>query len=57
MANGSWWSGTPLAEPIVIEHFEWVGDEDSLAVMCEEQERLREERETKLRFETENSDV
>jgi hypothetical protein len=41
MENGSWKSGTPLASPIVVDHFEWQGDEDSLAAMCEEQERLR----------------
>jgi hypothetical protein len=40
-ANGSWGTGTALPYPIVIEHFEWQGDEDSLATMCEENERLR----------------
>jgi hypothetical protein len=39
--NGSWRSGEPLANPIVIEHFQWEGDEDALAAMVEEQERLR----------------
>jgi hypothetical protein len=39
--NGSWYSGTPLASPIVIEKFEWQGDEDSLAAMCEKNERLK----------------
>jgi hypothetical protein len=43
--NNSWHSGEPLARPIVIEHFEWLGDEDSLAAMCEQQEILREQRE------------
>jgi hypothetical protein len=41
LENGSWYSGTPLPQPIVVEHFEWQGDEDSLAAMVEEQERLR----------------
>jgi hypothetical protein len=44
--NGSWGSGTPLTHPIVIEKFEWQGDEDALATMCEEQERLRAIKET-----------
>ena len=39
--NGSWYTAEPLANPIVIEKFEWQGDEDSLAAMCEENERLR----------------
>jgi hypothetical protein len=39
--NHSWGSGEPLAQPIVIEHWEFFGDEDSLAAMCEEQERLK----------------
>ena len=39
--NGSWKSGNPLPNPIVVEKFVWEGDEDSLAQMCEEQERLR----------------
>jgi hypothetical protein len=46
MANGSWGSGTPLAQPFVIEKFEWQGDEDSLAAMAEDQERLRAIQET-----------
>jgi hypothetical protein len=45
MENGSWYSGEPLAQPIVIEHWEFEGDEDALAAMVEENERLREERE------------
>jgi len=40
-ANGSWGSGNPLASPIIVEHFVWEGDEDSLVAMVEEQERLR----------------
>jgi hypothetical protein len=44
-SNGSWYSGNPLASPIVIPHFVWEGDEESLARMCEEQEKLRERRE------------
>jgi len=43
--NGSWGSGAPLPSPIVIEKFEWLGDEDALAAMCEENERLREKQE------------
>jgi hypothetical protein len=39
--NSSWGSGNPLASPIVIPHFVWEGDENSLARMCEENERLR----------------
>jgi hypothetical protein len=49
MENGSWWSGTPLAHPIVIEHWEWQGDENSLAEMCEQQENLRTQREREAR--------
>ena len=40
-ANGSWPDRTPLSRPIVIEKFEWLGDEETLAAMCEEQERLK----------------
>jgi hypothetical protein len=40
-ANGSWGSGDPLPSPIVIKHWEWMGSEDELAAMVEQQERLR----------------
>jgi hypothetical protein len=53
ISNGSWKSGTPLPRPIIIEHFEWQGDEDALAAMCEEQERLREQREREARLKSE----
>jgi hypothetical protein len=39
--NGSWRNREPLAHPIVIEHWEFEGDENALAQMCEENERLR----------------
>ena len=52
--NGSWYTGEPLAYPIVIEHFEWEGDEDKLAAMCEENERLREKREREVKPTEEN---
>jgi hypothetical protein len=42
MANGSWNRyGDILPSPIVIEHFEWMGNEDALFQMCEANERLR----------------
>jgi len=43
-ANGSWYTSAPLPSPIVIVRFQWEGDEESLAEMCEEQEKLRIER-------------
>jgi hypothetical protein len=55
--NGSWKSGTPLASPIVIPHFVWEGDEDSLAAMVEEQERLRLLKSTQQKVNQENENV
>jgi len=52
--NCSWGSGAPLAHPIVIEHWEWHGDEDSLAEICEQQEQLREQREAPFKQENDN---
>jgi hypothetical protein len=45
METGSWYNATPLVQPVVIEHWEWLGSEDELAAMCEANERLREQRE------------
>jgi hypothetical protein len=45
--NGSWGNGAPLVSPIVVEHWQWFGDEDSLAALCEENERLRIEKEAR----------
>jgi hypothetical protein len=51
--NGSWKAGEILPQPIVIEHFQWEGDEDSLAAMCEQQENLRLQREREARMKAE----
>jgi hypothetical protein len=45
--NGSWHRGEILPSPITIARWEWFGDEDSLARMCEENERLRAIKEAK----------
>jgi hypothetical protein len=56
-ANGSWGSGDPLPNPIVVEHWEFEGDEDALAAMCEENERLRALKSAQQDLEKENSNV
>ena len=48
--NGSWQNGEVLTQPIVIEHWEWEGSEDELAAMCEQQEKLRLQREREAGF-------
>lgn len=39
----------------MIEHFEWMGDEDTLAAMCEENERLRALKDAQQELNEENS--
>jgi hypothetical protein len=46
-----------LASPIVIPHFVWEGDEESLAAMVEEQERLRALTSAQQDLKKETSDV
>jgi hypothetical protein len=42
-----------LPSPILIENWEWQGDEETLATICEENERLREQRECEARIKSE----
>jgi hypothetical protein len=53
--NGTWGSGLPLPNPVVIEKWEWFGSEDELAAMCEQQERLRETRDREARTKAEEN--
>jgi hypothetical protein len=57
LANGSWGSDNPLPNPIVIEHWQWFGDEDALAAMCEENERLRALKSAQLDVKQETQNV
>ena len=54
--NGSWYSATPLARPIVIEHWEWLGSEDELAELCERREQLCEQREREAGLKSETGE-
>jgi hypothetical protein len=47
ISNNSWHRGEILPSPITIERWEWFGDEESLAQICEENERLRAVKEAK----------